>query len=76
MVADPGWRTAGAPAEIAATIAAEAFDGSGAPVERVTLPDTPAPMSRSRGAGLLSWRGRDRRGGAAGHGTKIARGAA
>jgi acetoin:2,6-dichlorophenolindophenol oxidoreductase subunit beta len=45
IVADPGWRTAGASAEIAATIAAEAFHDLAAPVERVTLPDTPAPAS-------------------------------
>jgi pyruvate dehydrogenase E1 component beta subunit len=47
IVADPGWRTAGAAAEIAATIAAEAFHDLDAPVERVTLPDTPAPTSRA-----------------------------
>ena len=47
IVADPGWRTAGASAEIAATIAAEAFHDLEAPVERVTLPDTPAPTSRA-----------------------------
>jgi pyruvate/2-oxoglutarate/acetoin dehydrogenase E1 component len=47
VVADPGWRTAGASAEIAATIAAEAFDRLIAPVERVTLPDSPAPVSRN-----------------------------
>ena len=47
MVADPGWRTAGAAAEIAATVAAEAFHDLDAPVERVTLPDTPAPTSRA-----------------------------
>jgi pyruvate dehydrogenase E1 component beta subunit len=47
IVADSGWRTAGAAAEIAATIAAEAFHDLDAPVERVTLPDTPAPTSRS-----------------------------
>ena len=46
IVADPGWRTAGASAEIAATIAAEAFHDLEAPVERVALPDTPAPTSR------------------------------
>lgn len=45
IVADPGWRTAGASAEIAATVAAEAFDKLRAPVERVTLPDAPAPTS-------------------------------
>jgi pyruvate dehydrogenase E1 component beta subunit len=47
VVADPGWRTAGASAEIAATIAAEAFHALRAPVERVTLPDAPAPSSRA-----------------------------
>jgi len=47
IVADPGWRTAGASAEIAATIAAEAFHDLEAPVERVTLPDIPAPASRA-----------------------------
>jgi pyruvate/2-oxoglutarate/acetoin dehydrogenase E1 component len=47
IVADPGWRTAGAAAEIAATVAAEAFDRLVAPVERVTLPDCPAPTSRA-----------------------------
>jgi acetoin:2,6-dichlorophenolindophenol oxidoreductase subunit beta len=46
VVVDPGWRTAGASAEIAATIAAEAFDRLIAPVERVTLADIPAPVSR------------------------------
>ncbi len=47
VVADGGWRTAGVAAEIAATIAAEAFDRLRAPVERVTLPDAPAPVSRA-----------------------------
>ena len=46
VVADSGWRTAGAAAEIAATVAAEAFHDLHAPVERVALPDTPAPTSR------------------------------
>ena len=47
VVADPGWRTAGASAEIAATVAAEVFQHLHAPVERVTLPDTPAPTARA-----------------------------
>jgi pyruvate dehydrogenase E1 component beta subunit len=47
VVADPGWRTAGASAEIAATISSEAFYDLEAPVERVTLPDCPAPVSRT-----------------------------
>jgi pyruvate dehydrogenase E1 component beta subunit len=46
IVADPGWRTAGASAEIAATICERAFHDLKEPVERVTLPDCPAPMSR------------------------------
>ncbi len=47
IVADPGWRTAGASAEIAATIGEEAFQRLRAPIARVTLPDTPAPSCRS-----------------------------
>jgi pyruvate/2-oxoglutarate/acetoin dehydrogenase E1 component len=45
VVCDPGWRTAGAAAEIAATIAEEAFHDLAAPVARVTLPDAPAPTA-------------------------------
>ena len=47
VVADPGWHTAGASAEIAATIAQGAFGSLRAPVERVTLPDAPAPTART-----------------------------
>ena len=47
VVADPGWRTAGAAAEIAATVAEEAFHDLEAPVARVALPDTPAPTCRN-----------------------------
>jgi pyruvate/2-oxoglutarate/acetoin dehydrogenase E1 component len=47
VVADPGWRTAGASAEIAATISFDAFHDLEEPVGRVTLPDCPAPTSRS-----------------------------
>lgn len=46
VVADSGWRTAGASAEIAATISEEAFHDLRAPVARVALPDVPAPVSR------------------------------
>jgi pyruvate/2-oxoglutarate/acetoin dehydrogenase E1 component len=46
VVADPGWRTAGASAEIASTISEQAFHDLVEPVERVTLPDCPAPTSR------------------------------
>src|SRR5580704_17286688 len=45
VIADPGWRTAGASAEIAATISEQAFHDLEEPVERVTLPDCPAPTS-------------------------------
>jgi pyruvate dehydrogenase E1 component beta subunit len=45
VVCDPGWRTAGAAAEIAAVISEEAFHDLAAPVERVTLPDAPAPVA-------------------------------
>jgi pyruvate dehydrogenase E1 component beta subunit len=47
LVADGGWRTAGAAAEIAATVSAQAFHDLEAPVERVTLPDAPAPCAPS-----------------------------
>jgi pyruvate dehydrogenase E1 component beta subunit len=47
VVADVGWRTGGASGEIAATIAEEAFAALCAPVERVALPDAPAPTSRA-----------------------------
>jgi pyruvate/2-oxoglutarate/acetoin dehydrogenase E1 component len=47
VVADGGWRTAGASADIAAEIAERAFDHLLAPVGRVTLPDAPAPASRA-----------------------------
>lgn len=50
MVADSGWRTAGASAEIAATISEEAFHDLAGPVARVTLPDVPAPSSRAEEA--------------------------
>lgn len=47
VVCDPGWKTAGASAEIAATVAFDAFHDLRAPVERVTLPDAPAPTCRT-----------------------------
>ena len=50
VVADPGWRTGGASAEIAATIAQEAFDALRAPVERIALPDAPAPTCQQEEA--------------------------
>lgn len=47
VVADGGWRTAGASADIASEIAERAFEHLLAPVARVTLPDAPAPASRA-----------------------------
>ena len=47
VVADPGWRTAGAAAEIAAEIGELAFSDLRAPVMRVTLADAPAPTNRA-----------------------------
>jgi pyruvate dehydrogenase E1 component beta subunit len=46
VVADGGWRSFGAAAEIAATVMEGAFERLKAPVLRVTLPDIPAPASR------------------------------
>ncbi len=45
VVCDPGWRTAGAAAEIAASIMEDGFHDLVSPVERVTLPDAPAPVA-------------------------------
>jgi pyruvate dehydrogenase E1 component beta subunit len=47
VVADGGWRTAGASADIAAEIGERCFADLAAPVVRVTLPDAPAPASRA-----------------------------
>lgn len=47
VTADGGWLTGGVGSEIAALVVAEAFSALRAPVERIALPDVPAPMSRS-----------------------------
>ncbi len=47
VVADGGWRTCGAAAEIVARVCEQAFESLRAPVARVTLPDVPAPTSRA-----------------------------
>jgi len=47
LVADPGWRTYGMAAELAATIQESAFDALKSPVARLCLPDAPAPASRT-----------------------------
>jgi acetoin:2,6-dichlorophenolindophenol oxidoreductase subunit beta len=45
IVVDAAWQTCGYAAEVAATVVAEAFDALRAPIQRVCLPDTPAPSS-------------------------------
>ena len=45
IVADTGWKSFGASAEIVATVAEEAFHLLRSPVRRVALPDVPAPSS-------------------------------
>lgn len=46
IIADGGWRTCGAAAEISARVAeSEVFKSLKAPIFRVALPDTPAPAS-------------------------------
>jgi pyruvate dehydrogenase E1 component beta subunit len=45
VIADGGWRTCGISAEVSALIAEKAFGYLKAPVERVALPDIPAPAS-------------------------------
>lgn len=50
IIADGAWKTCGAAAEIAATVASEAFSYLRAPIQRVCLPDTPAPTSTAQEA--------------------------
>jgi pyruvate/2-oxoglutarate/acetoin dehydrogenase E1 component len=45
VLADAAWKTCGVTAELAASVAEEAFDDLKAPIARVCLPDTPAPTS-------------------------------
>lgn len=47
IVVDGGWRTCGLTAEISATVSENCFDYLKAPVTRMTLPDCPAPASRT-----------------------------
>ncbi|MDD2773295.1 MAG: pyruvate dehydrogenase complex E1 component subunit beta [Elusimicrobiales bacterium] len=51
VVAEAAWKTCGVSADIAAVVSREAFDRLDAPVERVTLPETPAPASKALEAG-------------------------
>ena len=46
IISDAAWKTAGAAAEIAASVCEEAFHFLKCPIVRVCLPDLPAPMSR------------------------------
>jgi len=46
-IADGGWKTCGISAEVSALISEKGFHYLKAPVKRVTLPDAPAPASRS-----------------------------
>jgi pyruvate dehydrogenase E1 component beta subunit len=45
VIADAAWETCGAAAEISAAVTSRVFQHLKAPVARVTLPNTPAPMS-------------------------------
>lgn len=46
VVADAAWTTCGVAAEVTARVAAQAFHALKAPILRVTLPESPAPMSQ------------------------------
>jgi acetoin:2,6-dichlorophenolindophenol oxidoreductase subunit beta len=45
VVADVGWKTCGLAAEISAIVSEQAFEYLKAPIQRVALPDCPAPAS-------------------------------
>jgi pyruvate dehydrogenase E1 component beta subunit len=45
VIVDEAWKTCGFAAEVAATVSTEAFDALLAPIQRVCLPDAPAPAS-------------------------------
>jgi len=47
VVADGGWKSFGAAAEIAALVSEQIFSYLKSPIKRVTLPDAPAPASGS-----------------------------
>jgi pyruvate dehydrogenase E1 component beta subunit len=47
VIADGGWKTCGMAAEISAMVSENVFDDLKAPIMRVTLPDAPAPASRT-----------------------------
>jgi len=45
VISDSAWQTCGIAAEVAATICDQAFDRLKAPIQRVCLPDVPAPAN-------------------------------
>lgn len=47
VVIEGAWRTGGVAGEITARVAEECFSSLKAPIKRITLPDCPAPMSRT-----------------------------
>lgn len=47
IIADASWRTCSVASEIAALVSENSFDKLKAPVIRITLPDAPAPASRT-----------------------------
>jgi len=47
VVVDAAWKTCGFAGEVSALVAENAFDFLKAPIRRVTLPDIPAPASRT-----------------------------
>ena len=47
VIADGAWATCGASAEIAAVVAQQGFQYLKSPIERITLPECPAPTSKS-----------------------------
>ncbi|MBE0603678.1 MAG: alpha-ketoacid dehydrogenase subunit beta [Deltaproteobacteria bacterium] len=47
VIVDSGWRTCGLAAEVAAVVAENGLGAGRHSIRRVTLPDTPAPASRS-----------------------------
>ena len=53
MVLHEDTRTGGFGAEIAATVAEEAFEDLDAPVKRITAPDSPVPFSPSLEAAFI-----------------------
>jgi acetoin:2,6-dichlorophenolindophenol oxidoreductase subunit beta len=47
LVVDGGWHTCGFAAEVCATVSEELYGHLAGPIKRITLPDAPAPASRT-----------------------------